>query len=294
MALRVMTYNFYCRPRWTFWDNQIIRAKLLAKEITELEDKEGKKIDVLFLQEIVDNKVHKILKKELKNIGFIFRSKRLKKNWRINGGVVTYSRHPICDQDQYIFKLKNSYVWNAPTAKGGLYTKILVGDKYYHLVNTHLDSFSEDFRKKQMINMKSFIDKKYIPSDESIIIAGDYNIDYYNDEINNVDEVFEYEFANLDVKASHCEFSINKDNDWIQRRITSQNDPDNKGELLDFFIYDSEDIEKAMMKIVKMEHKQVAHDIIYSSSFFFNILKPWKSLPVTDVSDHYAVICDFQ
>jgi len=48
------------------------------------------------------------------------------------------------------------------------------------------------------------------------------------------------------------------------------------------------------MKIVKMEHPQKAHDIIYSSPFFLNILTPWKSLKVTDMSDHYGVICDFE
>ena len=298
--LRVMTYNMYCRPRWTFWDNQVIRAKLLAKEIEELEEKEGKKIDVLFLQEIVDNKVNKILKKELKKIGFIFKTHRTKGSWwRLNGGVVTYSRHPICEQDQYIFKLKNSYIWNAPAAKGGVYSKILVGDKHYHLVNTHLDSFKEELRTIQMCNLNKFIDSRNIPEDETIIVAGDWNIDFYKDEINNVDESFNndgyaFEFAKLNAKASHCEFSINNDNDWIKRRITSKDDPDNKGELLDFFIYDGEDISKAEMKIVKMEHPQKAHDIIYSSPFFLNILKPWKSLKVTDVSDHYAVICDFQ
>ena len=74
--LRVVTYNFYCRPRFTFFDNQITRAKLLASELINFEKKDGKKIDVICFQEIVDNKVHKILKKELKKIGFLFKTKR--------------------------------------------------------------------------------------------------------------------------------------------------------------------------------------------------------------------------
>ena len=294
MDIRVATYNFYCRPRWTFWDNQIIRAKLLAKEIVELEQKEGKKIDVLCLQEIVDDKVHKMLKKELKKIGFIFKSKRLDESWRLNGGIITYSRCPIIEQKSMVFKLENSYIWNAPAAKGAVSVKVMKNGKYYHIVNTHLDSFDADFRKTQMKNMNDWLDEQYIPEDESIIVCGDFNIDYYNDEINNVDEIFEYQIAELDAKNSDCEHSIIHKNDWVSRRITSKNDPDRKAELLDFFIYDSDDIEKATMKIVSMKHCQKAHDIIYSSPFFFNILTPWRSLKVDDMSDHYLVMCDFK
>ena len=134
---------------------------------------------------------------------------------------------------------------------------------------------------------------------KSIIIAGDWNIDLHKEEHENVKKSlnvdgYEYDFATLNEEESHCKYSINSDNDWIQRRITSEDDPDNKGELLDFFVYDGEDIETATMKIVKMEHQQKAHDIIYSSPFFLNILKPWKSLKVEDLSDHYAVCCDFK
>ena len=83
-------------------------------------------------------------------------------------------------------------------------------------------------------------------------------------------------------------------NDWVQRRITSEDDPDKKSELLDFFIYDSEDITSAKMKIVDLESQQKAHGMIYSTPFFFNILTPWKPLKVKDMSDHYMVICDFE
>jgi len=294
MSIRVATFNFYCRPRWSFWDNQVIRAKLIAKEIEELEEKEGRKIDVLCLQEIVDNKVHKILKKELKKIGFIFKSKRLDTTWRLNGGIIIYSRCPIIEQSSMVFKLKNSYIWNAPASKGAVCVKVMKDSKYFHIVNTHLDSFKEELRKKQMCNMRDWLDNKCIPEDEAIIICGDYNIDYHNEEINNVDEIFEYQFAEIDSSNSVCDYSITKDNDWVQRRITSKNDPDKKSELLDFFIYDGEDVTSAKMKIVDLEHKQKAHNIIYSTPFFFNILTPWKKLKVKDMSDHYMVMCDFK
>ena len=288
--LKVMSFNYYCRPRFTFWDNQVVRAQLLAKSICEWEEINGK-IDVLLLQEIFDDKANKIIKKDLKNIGFIFKSHRVKKLFKLNGGGLIYSRHPICELDNYTFK--TGQIFNAAAAKGANYAKILKGDKHFHLINVHLDSFSEDIRKSQMKNMTKFIKEKNIPEDETIIIGGDYNIDMYKEEINNVDEIFDYEFPELK-KENFTQYSIHKDNDWIERRITSKDDPDNKAELLDFFIFDSEDIEETEMKIVKLKQDQQAHDIILSTSFFVNIVKPYKSIKVEDLSDHYAVVCDFK
>ncbi len=288
--LKVMSYNFYCRPRFMFWDNQVVRAKLLAKNICEWEEKNGK-IDVLLLQEIFDNKANKVIKKTLKNIGFIFKSHRVKKMFKTNGGGLIYSRHPICELDNYTFK--KAQIFNAPAAKGANYAKILKGNTHFHLINVHFDSFSEEFRTIQMTNLKNFIKEKNIPEDETIIIGGDYNIDMYKEEINNVDEVFDYEFAELK-EEKFTQYTIQKDNDWISRRITSENDPDSKAELLDFFIFDSEDIDEAEMRVVKFKEDQKANAMIYSSPFFLNILKPWKSLKVDDLSDHYAVCCDFK
>ena len=288
--LKIISYNLYFRPRFSFWDNQVVRAKLLAQNICEWEETNGK-IDVLLLQEVFDHKANKIIKKDLKNLGFIFKSHRVKKVLRLNGGGLIYSRHPICELDNYTFK--KAQIFTAATARGVNYAKILKDDTYFHLFNVHYDSFNAEMRKIQMTNVKKFIDDKNIPEDESIIMGGDYNIDMYKDEINNVDEVFDYEFPDLK-EEKFTQYTIHKDNDWIARRITSKDDPDNKAELLDFFIFDSEDIDETEMKVVKFKHDQKANGMIYSSPFFLNILKPWKSLKVEDLSDHYAVCCDFK
>lgn len=288
--LKVVTYNMYCRPRLGFWDNQIKRARKLASTIESYE-KSNEKIDVLLLQEILDNKVNKIIKKQLKKIGFVFKTHRLNAKFRMNGGVVTYSRHPICTEDKFIFKRAN--LFNAMAAKGALYSKILKNDTHFHIVNVHLDSFDEKIRTTQMEGIKHFIEEKNIPEDETIIIAGDYNINMHKEEINNVDEVFEYEFADLaKTEDKWSNFTVDKNsNDWIKRRDVND---DEEAEFLDFFIFDSVDVETATMKVLKLEVEQKAHDIIYSTPFFFNFYKPWRNLKVTDLSDHYCVMCDFK
>lgn len=290
MNIRVATYNFYCRPRASFYDNQVVRARLLAGEILKLEEEQGKKIDVLCLQEIVDDKVHKILKKELYKIGFVFKTKRLDTTWRLNGGIITYSRYPIVEETSMVFKLEDSYIWNAPASKGAICVKVMKNKEYFHILNTHLDSFNADFRKRQMEHMRDWIDAKLLPETEPIIITGDFNIDFYSDEKKNVDEVFEYKYAENIGFQKH---SISQYNEWVKRRITSEDDPDKKDELLDFFIYDSEEIEKAEMQIVILRHEQEANDICCSTPFFLNLYNPKKTIGISDLSDHYMVICEF-
>lgn len=292
MNIRVATYNFYCRPRMWFWDNQVDRARKIAKEIEKLENRDGQ-IDVLCLQEIVDNKVHKILKKELRKIGFLFKSKRLDTFFRLNGGLIIYSRLPIIEDSSIVYKLKDSYIWNAPASKGAICVTVIKNEKHYHVVNTHLDSFKEDLRKKQMIHMKKWLDEKSIPADESIIVCGDFNIDFYSEEKKNIDEVYQYTFPNLNSEESICNYTISKYNDWVDRRITSEDDPDRKLEFLDFFIYYSNQIKTASMKIVDLQAKQKIKKILYSSPFYFNIYNPFSKYVVNDLSDHYMCICDF-
>ena len=295
MDIRVATYNFYARPRKMFWDNQVDRARKLAKQIQILENKDGKKIDVLCLQEIVDNKVHEILKKELKKIGFLFKSKRLDINWRINGGVVTYSRFPIVEQTSKVFKIKNSSIIFAPVTRGAVHVKVMKNARYYNIINTHLDAYNREYRKQQMIVLNDWINEQYFPEDQPIIIGGDFNIDYHKEEINNVDEVFEYDFALLDTTKSISDYTIDSSiNEWVKRRTKQRMFRPSEGEsmLIDFFIYDSDDITDAKMKIVDLESDQKIKKIFARLPFNINIYTPFTK-SIKDLSDHFMVICDF-
>jgi len=309
--LTVASYNMYCRPRTVFWDNQIIRAKLFAKTITEYENSNDLQIDVLCLQEIFDNKVYKILKKELKKIGFLFRTKRtnIKKTFKesirhpstlfkMNGGTIIFSRWPIISQSMFIFDSSQAYVWNAMSTKGCIHAKILKNAKYYNTFTFHLDSFSQGSRKSQMVDLKKWIDEKclsheeeHIAEDEAIILCGDWNIDFHTDEKNNIDEIFEYKYPEL---IGDEKYTMKPNNDWVERRITSVNDPDCKYELLDFFAYDCEDFKCSTQQVVKLKSPQMSNDIIYSSSFFLNIYSPFKRREAEDISDHYMVLAKFK
>lgn len=286
MSLNVLTYNFYSRPRQIFKDSQVARAKKFSERLEAYEIVNGE-IDILLLQEIFDNKVHKILKKDLKSMGFIFRTKRIDTWNRMNGGGIIYSRWPITTQDNYMFK--KAYIFNAPAAKGANYARVLKEDKIFHFINVHLDSFDADFRKGQMVNIKKWIDSKYIPSDEPVIMGGDYNIDLYNDEVETIEEIFEdYDIpeATTIKDQEWTKYTLHSKNDWIARRgnLKEQN------EWLDFFICKSEDIETEM-KVVKLEQPVNGKKIVWNTPFFFNIYSCKKNYPAEDISDHYGCLC---
>ncbi len=293
MELRVATYNIYARPRKLFWDNQVQRAKNIGKVISKYEKENKLKIDVLCLQEVVDSKVHKIIKTELRKIGFLFQTKRIDKRYRMNGGIITYSRYPIVKEDKIIFNFEDLTIWNATAAKGCVFAKVLKDKKYHNIMNLHLDSFDSKLRKEQMINLDKWINNRNIPDDETIIICGDFNIDYhgYKDEFKNVEQAFEYNVPEFDKSNAKYKWSLDNHNDWIVRRKGKRK---KGGILIDYFIYDGDDVKETTMEVVPLKLKQTVRKILLSTKIFFNIASPYKSYKVDDFSDHYMVMCVFK
>ncbi len=282
--MNILSYNFYSRPRILFKDNQIERAKFIGQMINDYETMNYCKIDVIFLQEIFDNKTNKIIKQKLKSLGFIHKTHRDKKWFRINGGGLIYSRCPIIEQGNMCFD--KGQIFNIAAAKGMNYAKIVKQGKVYNCYNIHLDSFDSKIRTKQMEQMKEYIEDRYSPL-SSDIIGGDWNIDLLSDEGEDIDLILDtYTLPGLDEYGD----TISKENDWVKRRITKDNDPDKKAEMLDYFIHSGNKIAVSYMKVIKFQYNQLAYDILYSPPFFLNIYKWNKDLKVSDMSDHYAVL----
>jgi len=183
---------------------------------------------------------------------------------------------------------KTAQIFNVAAAKGMNYAKIVKRGKVYNCYNIHLDSFDKDIRIKQMKQMKDYINNKSKNFEEDII-GGDWNMHLLSEEGENINKIFsKYLLPNMD----NFKDTISKDNDWVKRRITKDNDPDKKAEMLDFLIYkpaNNTEIE-AFMKTLQFQYKQKAFDILYSPPFFLNIYKWKKDIEVNDMSDHYAVL----
>jgi endonuclease/exonuclease/phosphatase family metal-dependent hydrolase len=311
-VIRIMTYNFYCRPRQVFSDNQVNRAKSIGKTISDYEKTKGYRIDTMIFQEIVDNKAHKILKKEMNKIGFIYKSKRLDSSLKLNGGLIIYSRFPIVEEDKLVFKNSSPYL--SMVTKGIVFTKIMIYNKIINLVNLHLDSFSPEIRHDQMKTIKKFLDDKDIPDTEYIFIGGDYNIDMNDSEFDNVTSSFEgYNVA----ESLEEEYTLDAEkNNLVERRDFNNTD---RKYFIDYFVYKGKDFKKknithevvvkeeeytaeeymelsnieVSMKVVKFQKQQKLRRILYGTPFYLNIYSMFKKYNVNDLSDHYAVLTEF-
>ena len=285
--MNILSYNFYCRPRHIFYDEQIQRAYKLKYAL------EDKNYDVIMFQELFDNKVHKIIKKDMKSIGFKYKSRRVGKKFdpRMNGGCKIFSKFPILEQDQIIFR--PGQIFNIMSSKGANYCKIDKNNKIYHFVNVHLDSFDEDKRTEQMCMIKTWINSKNIPNDEIIIIGGDFNIDYHEKEIKNVPKCFGDKFLLNPHSKSNIvwkNYSCYNQNDWAVRRDKDKNE---LNELLDFYVIKkpiNSKLNITTTKSIRFTDNIFANQISFSTPFYFNIYNIFKKkFQIKDLSDHYGI-----
>ena len=288
--MKILTWNYYCRPRKIFRDEQVQRAYKLRYTLENCD------FDVVMFQELFDNKAYKIIKRDMKAIGYTNKTKRVDKKWdpRFNGGNVIFSKHPIIKQDTLLFK-PGSVFMNG-TVKGANYCKINTNEnKVYHLVNFHLDTFSEEVRFDQMLKVKIWLNKKNIPNDEIIVISGDWNLNYYTKEVLNIGKAFGPEFKinkHTTYKTEQLNNSCYRLNDWAIRRDLDKNE---KSELLDFFVVKkpNNDVIISNSKTHVFKDDIWCNKISCSTPFYFNIYNLFaKKFKVNDLSDHYAISID--
>ncbi|CAM3632744.1 sphingomyelin phosphodiesterase [Nocardiopsis rhodophaea] len=99
-----------------------------------------------------------------------------------NGGVSIHSVWPVVRREQHIYSSSCGSDWFAN--KGFAYAEIAAPDGPLHVLGTHMQS--EDrvcssgqaarIRSAQLTRIRSFLDRKQIPDDEQVYLAGDLNI----------------------------------------------------------------------------------------------------------------------
>lgn len=287
MSLNILTLNYYCRPRFLFSDNQVKRTNVFADKLSEYQKESGNELDILCLQEIFDNKVYKIMKKTLKKIGFVYKTERIEERFRINAGGLIFSKHKIIESDKIVFK--KSSIFLSANIKGCNYAKIEKDGKKINVINVHLDSFEEQLRTTQMNLINRFIKEQMFPKEELVVICGDFNLDFYRNEMNMVNNIFKYKIP--EINSDILKFSVDgHDNDWIKRRDVDNN---TVKELIDFFIH-NDTVKKSSMKLLKLKYSDEAYDILWSTPFFMNFYNHFKKIKVEDISDHYGMICKLE
>jgi|TARA_Y100000310_G_scaffold331912_1_gene406444 endonuclease/exonuclease/phosphatase family metal-dependent hydrolase len=172
-TLTVLTYNTFLRtPTWFFRDNQDWRIQHMPGRLSGY--------DVVVLQEAFSSDHRRRVLDALKS-DYPYQSKILgfDQLFSLNGGVVVLSRWPIDREAEHIFSVCN---WpDCWVKKGVVYVRLNVNQQVVHLFGLHLQAEDEfaPTRLKQLGEVEVFVQAQRIPPHEPVLIAGDFNVDYF-------------------------------------------------------------------------------------------------------------------
>jgi endonuclease/exonuclease/phosphatase family metal-dependent hydrolase len=180
--LRVLSLNFFLRS-WGVCDS-FSTGDSKRERLKEFVDLHLSKYDIVLFQEVFG--VFSLSCNELigkaKKFGFNYcitpENPPFFSRHMMDNGLLILSKFPIVESETVVYQ---DYVYvDQMASKGFQYAKIQIsGTKYLQVINTHLqadynpfDTKAEEVKRKQLAQLKSFIDKK---SNGPMIIGGDFN-----------------------------------------------------------------------------------------------------------------------
>ncbi|RKP10290.1 Endonuclease/exonuclease/phosphatase, partial [Thamnocephalis sphaerospora] len=199
-TVRLCQYNFFMRPPGINSNGDDHKSERLHHFI----EHELGRFDVIAFQELFDfgsSRRNELIKAAYAQ-GYKFsvaNPQQCAAKLRIDGGLVIISRLPIVRYASLTFDRGVDSDWLA--AKGVLYAKLRVGgDQHLHLFTTHLQSsYNRNYpmtdravqiRLKQLYAIRRFMDAELRdePTDQLIILAGDFNVNGRSDNTADADK----------------------------------------------------------------------------------------------------------
>ena len=174
--ISVLSYNVFLRaPPWIFQDDHDTRSTDIPDFL--------KGYDAVVLQEAFSNPHRSSILSALAT-EYPFHSGVLEQDsyFSFNGGVVILSRWPITHRDQLVFNGCEGS--DCIVQKGVIYTALDIDGRAVHLFGLHLQAQKEyaSARVAQFPQLADFIKRKEIPQSELVLVAGDFNVDYFSDD----------------------------------------------------------------------------------------------------------------
>ncbi|QIK05627.1 sphingomyelin phosphodiesterase [Streptomyces sp. ID38640] len=196
-----------------------------------------------------------------------------------DGGVTLLSKWPILRKEQYVYKdaCGADYLSN----KGFVYAVLDVNGTKVHVVGTHAQSTDSgckageaaDDRAKQLKEMDAFLDAKYIPADEEVIVAGDLNVDSHSAEYDAL--LSNADLAPADSRTGHPYSFDTQDNSIAKYRY-----PDDPREDLDYILYRNGHARPSGWQ----------NTVVKEESAPWTVSSWGKDYTYTNLSDHYPVV----
>ena len=194
--MKILSYNIACLPSlFNFFGKPCDRIEKLNKHIYK------QRPDIFCLQEVFSSSTIKSIKEYFKDKYYIYSYNDT--YIRLDSGLLIASKYPIQKKRAHIFKY--SYGEDRLSHKGALAIDIMINNKRYSVINTHLNAdpifgFKKkavNIREKQIKQLKSIIKKKKLNNINNVIVCGDFNIDYsFRELLNPLFNVYKHNIIN--------------------------------------------------------------------------------------------------
>tara|TARA_B110000971_G_scaffold212980_1_gene243171 strand:+ start:347 stop:1078 length:732 start_codon:yes stop_codon:yes gene_type:complete len=223
--MKILSYNIACLPRlFNFFGKPCDRIEKLNRHISK------QRPDIFCLQEVFSYGTLKSIKEFFGDKYYIYSYNDT--YIRLDSGLLIASKYPITKKKAHIFK--HSYGEDKLSHKGVLVVDIVINNKKYSILNTHLNAdpifgFKKkaiDIRDKQIKQMRSIVKRKKLNNINNIIICGDFNIDY-NDlsVIKPLLNIYRYNTINQQKIVTFSEEKAQLDYIIILNQVKSKNKP---------------------------------------------------------------------
>jgi endonuclease/exonuclease/phosphatase family metal-dependent hydrolase len=185
-TIKVLQYNTFLRRELPYianlYDGQQARMHNMARKL----QRKGSSIDILVLSEVFHGNRKQLLS-QLQDT-WPYHTRELSKTVSLEtSGLFILSKTKILEEDGIVFK--NSKHWDALASKGVKYIHTVHNNVHVHVFSTHLQAtYNNDLgtfgaiRKRQILEMRQFIQSKQINKKDLVIISGDFNIEYRSSE----------------------------------------------------------------------------------------------------------------
>jgi endonuclease/exonuclease/phosphatase family metal-dependent hydrolase len=214
--LNVCTYNVMLTvPEPIRFNGQVERAMRIPECISLLDAEIGG-LDVIVFVELISPDVRQTVINKMQKLGWPYISKKISANpffdsfKTVSGGVIIVSKYPIIYEYTYVFE-DACEGYDCTACKGIVFCRIQKGKNVFSILGTHFQAWNtpraQQIRRLQAEQCSKVINSMNIPSDEPIIMLGDFNIDFYTRqiEIQKLSEIMNIQI--LDKRKDSYEFS---------------------------------------------------------------------------------------
>ncbi len=262
--LRILSWNIKMLPRQfniAIKHYPLKRVKFITEKI--LSDS----IDIVCFQELFDKKVNKRMKAELsKQFPYVIGPANNNKSiFRLNSGVIFYSRYPIREIESVAFS--DCQEEDCVAKKGVLLVEANVNGKIIQLLGTHMNAAGgEDVKVKQLKQIRSLIEK-HSKSGIPQFICGDFNIKKTNKRL--------YQLMLDFFKASDGPISGELQNTFDPTNNDMCEKEKEEAQLIDFIFFRANEYKESRASIRKI----------------IRYRKSWGKKN-QDLSDHFALLME--